>query len=37
MSENNNNEPNKDIKKTSKSKKIDLPPINSEEFKEEAK
>ena len=37
MSENNNNEPNKDIKKTSKSKKTDLPPINTEEFKEEAK
>ena len=37
MSENNNNEPNNEIKKNSKSKKIDLPPVNSEEFKEEAK
>ena len=37
MTENNNNEPNKEIKKAPKTSKKDLPPVKSEEFEEEAK
>ena len=37
MTENNNNEPNKEIKKAPKTSKKDLSPVKSEEFVEEAK
>ena len=37
MTANNNNEPNKEIKKAPKTSKKDLSPVKSEEFVEEAK